>query len=92
MTILGTYILVSLAFVALAMVEFAIIIMVKRRAPLHQNEQKVAEMNPMHNEARKDGKPCLGTPPIHIIDIAAFFMHFAAFLIFNISYWNVNGY
>ena len=88
MTILGTYILVSLAFVAFAMVEFAFIVLLKRRATMHQNEQKVVDVNPMHNGVRKDGKPCLGAPPIHIIDVTAFFMHFVAYLIFNIWYWN----
>ena len=92
MTILGTYILVSLAFVAFAMVEFAFIIMLNRRATMHQHEQKVAEMYPIYNGACKDGKPCVGVPLIHIIDITAFFLHFVAYLIFNIWYWNQYGY
>ena len=92
MTILGTYILVSLAFVAFAMVEFAFIITLHRRTKMHQNEQKVAEMYPINNGARKDDKPCVGAPPIHIIDMTAFFMHFAAYLIFNIWYWKQYGY
>ena len=92
MTILGTYILVSLAFVAFAMVEFAFIIMLNRRATMHQHEQKVAEMYPIYNGACKDDKPRVGVPSIPIIDITAFMLHFVAYLIFNIWYWNQNGY
>ena len=92
MTILGTYILVSLAFVAFAMVEFAFIITLNRRAKINQNERQIAEMYPMQNGARKDDAPCVGAPPIHIIDITAFFMHFVAYLNFNIWYWNQYGY
>ena len=109
MTILGTYILVSLAFVAFAMVEFAFIIMLNRKVTTKQNEQKVVELHndkrkkqlrtskykvkvqPTRNEARKDGKSCVRVPPIHIIDLTAFFLHFVAFLIFNICYVNKYG-
>ena len=76
------------------MVELAFIIMLNRRTTMHQNAQKVGEMYPIHKWARKDGKPCLGTPPIHIIDIAAFFMHFQhfLFLIFRTGMLMVTSY
>ena len=40
MTILGTYILVSLGFVAIAMIEFAFILLLKRRVNLEKSAEE----------------------------------------------------
>ena len=60
----------------------------KKRKTQFRTSNFKGKVNPTRNKVRKDGKQCMGVPPIHIIDLTAFFMHFVAFLIFNIWYWN----
>ena len=107
MTILGTYILVSLAFVSIAMMEFAFIILLNRRTMMKINTQedkekakrKVKKSFRMANTKRKlkanhdktskqGGKISVSVPPVHIVDFVAFWIHFSAFLLFNLFYWN----
>ena len=108
MTILGIYILVSLGFVALAMAEFAFMLLLNRRMSLSTNAKTNMGIR------KKGSKGCLAKmkskvqvksnishlksvveqrvqiPPAHIIDLVAFWVHFIAFLVFNLMYWGAD--
>ena len=105
MTILGTYILVSLGFVAIAMIEFAFILLLKRRVNLEKNAEddlcltrnnKMMSMLKVQTKTyptlienfEENGKRPAFATPINLLDLVAFCLHSAAFLIFNALYWN----
>ena len=109
MTILGIYILVSLGFVALAMAEFAFILLLNRRMSVSTNANKdlgirkkekkgypakmrsKVKVNTNMNKAPKSvANQGVQIPPSHIIDVAAFCVHFVAFLVFNVMYWGTD--
>ena len=110
MTILGIYILVSLGFVAIALVEFAIILFLKRRAEFINDAPKDLNLNQKKNKKKMkmlkskvvDSEICkevrknnpqlnLAASKAHVIDMVAICVHFVAFLMFNIYYWNWYG-
>ena len=103
MTILGTYILVSLGFVAVAMIEFAVILLLNRKTtPAISQEkgldrtkndlkmfQSKTKINTILDENIKNTKKQNGAvPPVHVLDLIAFCVHSSAYLIFNTLYWN----
>ena len=107
MTILGMYILVSLGFVAIALIEFAFILFLKRRtefihdAPKDLNlaqtknkknmrmlTSKVVASTVCREVQKNDPQRDLAVSKVHVIDMVAICVHFVAFLMFNIYYWN----
>ena len=103
MTILGIYILVSLGFVAIALVEFAIILFLKRRTEFINDAAKDLDLVQTKNmkkmrmrtskvvcrEVQKnDPQLNLTALKVHVSDMVAICVHFVAFLMFNIYYWN----
>ena len=99
---LGIYLLVCLGFVVAAVLEFALIILIKRRASLKINlkDKEVRKVKEMRNHKKicpaskntdqEATKPKFYVPPIHVIDVVSFWVHFSSFLIFNIIYWHNN--
>ena len=103
MTILGTYILVSLGFVAVAMIEFAVILLLTRKTtPTIRQEkgldrtknnltmlQSKTKINTiLDGNIKNTKKPNVAIPPVHVLDLIAFCVHSSAYLIFNTLYWN----
>ena len=94
-----------LGFVVVAMLEFAFIILINRRATIKKNsidnfisERKSAKsMNSITKnwpnsiiEKKEEKEIRFAVPPIHVIDFGFFWVHLSSFLIFNIIYWNSN--
>ena len=102
---IGKYLLGCLGFVVVAMLEFALIILINRRATIKKNskdnfisERKSAKsMNSITKnwpnsimEKKEEKEIRFAVPPIHVIDFVFFWVHLSSFLIFNIIYWNSN--
>ena len=103
MTILGTYILVSLGFVSVAMIEFAVILLLNRKTtPVISQEKGLDrtknDLKMFHSKTKIDTilggnikntkKQNIAIPPVHVLDLIAFCVHSSAYLIFNTLYWN----
>ena len=107
MTILGMYILVSLGFVAIALVEFAIILFFKRKTEFTNDAPKDLDLtqkankkkmrmlkskvvaSKLCNEVRKHDSQLNATlSKVDVIDMVAICVHFVAFFMFNVYYWN----
>ena len=92
-----------LGFVVIAMLEFALIILINRRATIQKNSKNdttrerksaksmnsVTKVRPFSTLEKKQEKEIkFVVPPIHVIDLVFFWVHLSSFLIFNIIYWN----
>ena len=94
-----------LGFVVVAMLEFALIILINRRATIQRNSQdkfiserksaksisSITKNWPHGIMDKKEEKEIkFVVPPIHVIDFIFFWVHLSSFLIFNIIYWSSN--
>ena len=94
MNALGIYLLVSLCFVVLAMIEFAIILLWSRvpRTNAASVSPKVFERRTSHfngdkKEKLDSKKGPFGMSSMYILDFVSFWSFLIFYLVFNVVYW-----
>ena len=89
---LGVYLLISLVFVVLAMVEFALVLLWSRASSSLTIKNRFKKMlfirkgKPISEMmGRKD--EALEKTSFHTVDLVSFFAHLLFYFIFNVIYW-----
>ena len=92
LNVLGTYILVSLFFVIGTMLEMAVVLAYKRIMDNRISDRKVDELK--KTKSKQCGQNDEDTPKLrpstNQIDVAALFLFFIFYLVFNGVYWMNN--